>query len=132
MSKICKKGYMEMRKWVYLVPLGTVLGRSILHYSLMFGNFSLSKQKMWKQISKIFNFQALQVSSWNISFLCLNLENFISWNIRSFFRVFFLLFKPEKFHCCKYNKLFNLAAKKFHFLKSSVSWNIRKAFLEKI
>ena len=33
MSKICKKGYIEMGKWIYLGPLKSVLGRSILHYS---------------------------------------------------------------------------------------------------
>ena len=32
MSKICKKGYMEMRKWIYLETLKSVLRRSILHY----------------------------------------------------------------------------------------------------
>ena len=31
-QKYVKKGYMEMRKWIYLVPLKSVLGRSILHY----------------------------------------------------------------------------------------------------
>ena len=30
--KYVKKGYIEMRKLIYLVPLGSVLGRSILHY----------------------------------------------------------------------------------------------------
>ena len=37
-QKYVKKGYMEMRKWIYLVPLGSVLGRSILHY--FFSSFS--------------------------------------------------------------------------------------------
>ena len=31
MSKICKKGYMGMRKWIHLETLKSVLGRSILH-----------------------------------------------------------------------------------------------------
>ena len=31
-QKYVKKAYMEMRKWIYLVPLGSVLGRSILHF----------------------------------------------------------------------------------------------------
>ena len=33
MSKICKKGYMEMTKKIYLETLKSVLGRSISHYS---------------------------------------------------------------------------------------------------
>ena len=32
MSKICKKGYMEMTKKIYLETLKSALGRSILHY----------------------------------------------------------------------------------------------------
>ena len=32
MSKICKKGYIEMTKKIYLETLKSVLGRSILHY----------------------------------------------------------------------------------------------------
>ena len=32
-QKYVKKGYMEMRKWIYLVSFWAVLGRSILHYS---------------------------------------------------------------------------------------------------
>ena len=32
-QKYVKKGYMEMRKWIYLVPLISAPGRSILHYS---------------------------------------------------------------------------------------------------
>ena len=31
-QKYVKKGYIEMRKWIYFVPLKSVLGRSILHY----------------------------------------------------------------------------------------------------
>ena len=31
-QKYVKKGYIEMRKSIYLVPLKCVLGRSILHY----------------------------------------------------------------------------------------------------
>ena len=33
MSKICKKGYMEITKTIYLEPEKNVPGRSILHYS---------------------------------------------------------------------------------------------------
>ena len=33
-QKYVKKGYMEMRKWIYLVPFWSVPGRSILHYSI--------------------------------------------------------------------------------------------------
>ena len=32
-QKYVKKGYMEMRKWIYLVPFWSVPGRSTLHYS---------------------------------------------------------------------------------------------------
>ena len=32
MSKICKNGYMEMTKKIYLETLRSVLGRSLLHY----------------------------------------------------------------------------------------------------
>ena len=32
-QKYVKKGYREMRKWIYLVPLKNVLGCPILHYS---------------------------------------------------------------------------------------------------
>ena len=35
-QKYVKKGYMEMRKWIFLVPLKSVLGRSILHYWVLF------------------------------------------------------------------------------------------------
>ena len=31
-QKYVKKGYMEMKNWIYLVPLKSVVGRSILHY----------------------------------------------------------------------------------------------------
>ena len=31
-QKYVKKGYIEMGKWIYLGPLKSVLGRSILHY----------------------------------------------------------------------------------------------------
>ena len=31
-QKYVKKGYIEMRKLIYLVPLKSVLGRSILHF----------------------------------------------------------------------------------------------------
>ena len=49
---------------------------------------------MWKEIQKIFNFQALQVLFWNIrSFLSLRLESSISENIKQlFFGVFFFFF----------------------------------------
>ena len=33
---------------------------------LMFEKFSVNKQEMWKQIEEIFDFQALQVLSWNV------------------------------------------------------------------
>ena len=32
-QKYVKKGYIEMRKRIYLVPLKTAMGHSILHYS---------------------------------------------------------------------------------------------------
>ena len=35
-QKYVKKGYMEMRKWIFLVPLKSALGRSILHYWVLF------------------------------------------------------------------------------------------------
>ena len=35
-QKYVKKGYMEMRKWIFLVPLKGALGRSILHYWVLF------------------------------------------------------------------------------------------------
>ena len=31
-QKYVKKGYMEMRKWIYLVPFLSAPGRSTLHY----------------------------------------------------------------------------------------------------
>ena len=34
-QKYVKKGYMEMRKWIYLAPLKNVLSRSILDYCLL-------------------------------------------------------------------------------------------------
>ena len=43
MSRICKKGYMDMEKWIYLEPLKSVLGRSILHYSQNWNNHSQLK-----------------------------------------------------------------------------------------
>ena len=47
-SKICKKGYIEMTKKIYLEPLKSILGRSILHYSPSFKwtKCSLNKRQM--------------------------------------------------------------------------------------
>ena len=54
MSKICKKGYIEMTKKIYLETLKRVLGHSILHY-LVGGekrtgveNVIKEQYKLWK------------------------------------------------------------------------------------
>ena len=55
MSKICKKGYMEMRKRIYLVPLKSVLGHSILHYfGIVLNNCKVPKYYKYSCLKNLF------------------------------------------------------------------------------
>ena len=95
-------------------------------YPRMLENFSI-------EIKEIFVFQALLVPSLKCkkffykkhkSFLSLGLENWISWNIRNFFReAFFIIFWAWKVP--SWNKISFF--KKLHFLK-----NMKSFFWEKI
>ena len=55
-QKYAKKGYMEMRKWIYIVPLKSVPGCSILHYFayklVAYNKKVCFIKKIWKYIFK--------------------------------------------------------------------------------
>ena len=70
-------------------------------------------------MSEIFDFQALQVLSWNIiSFLSLELESYISQNIRNILRVDPIQFLSSEIYFLKYKQ----------FGGASVSWKVRNFF----
>ena len=75
-QKYVKKGYMEMRKWIYLVPLKSVLGRSILHYYLKGVKQIKSNNKVNKQI--IVNF-----SQYNTRKRVFKIKNKKNWKERA-------------------------------------------------
>ena len=66
-QKYVKKGYMEMRKWIYLVPLKSVLGRCISHYSEY-----VSNNRIWIRLCLLyyfFHFESIKFRSsrWQMS-----------------------------------------------------------------
>ena len=70
-QKYAKKGYIEVRKWIYLVPLKSLLGRSILHYLYYFGfriNVWFLMIENFQQLSQYF-FMKLTLYPGHLSFL---------------------------------------------------------------
>ena len=77
-------------------------------------------------MSGIFDFQALQVLSWNIiSFLSLEVESSISQNIRNILRVDSIHLLSTEIYFLKYKQFFFLGGG-----GTSVSWKVRNFFFE--
>ena len=103
--------------------------------ALMFDRFSISKQRMWKEIWDIFHFHAFQVLSWYIGkmFLIWRLKNSISGNKRNLFRVGAFCFWSSECSLLKYKKFFKREAGKFYFpqyKKFFQSGFFRKTFMK--
>ena len=117
--------------------------KKLFSFTLMFEKFSLSKQNMWKQNIKFFWFSGFPKSLLKWHFFKLEARKFNFPEYKKLIQnVFFSLFElvkllPEisdryevrKFHFQKYN-FFSLRDRKFHFLKSYVSQNIKNPFFE--
>ena len=61
-QKYVKKGYMEIRKWIYLVPLKSVLGCSILHYYNHNHDKYIDTQELNKLAADVFNARIAQAN----------------------------------------------------------------------
>ena len=76
-QKYVKKGYIEMRKWIYLVPLKSVLGCSSLHYYLWMNEYSymnIHDFLMWQLYFHIFSIADFLFTFFHSGYKCIGLK----------------------------------------------------------
>ena len=117
----------------------SLLYKKLFSFTVMLEKFPDNKQKMWKQIEETFDFQALQVLSWNTRAINLAARKFDFLRYQKLFKsVFFYFLSSEIYVSGHIRKFCFLIYKQFFFFSggggrgwTSISGNIGTFILRK-